>query len=99
MSKAVHKFVAGTLGVLMMPAVSFAAVDHNSAMSCYAYVHSQCYGNGKNNCSDDDYNWGLDQCDQYYPSAKIKRPVRPDGLMDRASNRKIKARIQSTFNR
>ena len=37
---------------------------HNSLPACYASINHQCYGNGQNNCSEDDYNWGLDQCDE-----------------------------------
>lgn len=52
-------------------ALTFAAQansDHWDKFSCYAYVHAQCYNNGAENCSDEGYAWGLNECDGYYPS-------------------------------
>ena len=94
-----RKYLAGAMGVLItsvsLPAN--AGTDHDTAISCYAYVHGQCYGNGENNCSTEDYNWGLDQCDGYYPTAEVKHPEPPSGLAARPSTSKIRSTIISTF--
>ncbi len=47
-------------------AMSNAAADntgHDTQIACYASVHTECYGNGQNNCSEEVYNEGLDECD------------------------------------
>ena len=36
---------------------------------------TECYGNGQNNCSEEVYNEGLDECDAGYgDSAQVQRP-------------------------
>lgn len=68
--------VGALLAGLAFPA--YADTNHTTIMGCYASVHSQCYGNGSNNCSDDDYQWGLDNCDGAYgnTNASGHRPGR-----------------------
>ena len=56
---------------------AFANNDHNDLFSCYAYVHERCFKNGEDVCGDDNYQWGLDQCDGHYPSVS----PRPGGLV------------------
>ena len=43
---------------------------HTNQITCYASVHSECYGNGENNCSDEVYQGGLDECDSAYGEAR-----------------------------
>jgi len=73
--------------------------EHNSHISCYASVHHQCYGNGANNCSDEDYDWGLDQCDSYYSESNTsERPAAPAGLKaKRGANKRFRATLKRTF--
>ena len=62
--------------VLALGFAGVAKADHNSRFSCYAYVHDQCYGENSANCSQDEYEWGLNECDGYYPSSKpIRKPT------------------------
>lgn len=90
----------GIFGLLLMLSAAHPAMAetaHSDAISCYAYVHSQCYGNGENNCSQADYEWGLDQCDGYYPSKGVVRPKAPSGLTTQATSPRTKAMIESSF--
>jgi hypothetical protein len=90
--------LVGTIAALpLLTSSVFAANDHWDKFSCYAWVHDQCYANNQNNCSGEDYNWGLDQCDGYYPSAAIKRPDQPQGLTTRGNNQRIRATFSTTF--
>ena len=92
----------GGAGMLLMLGFTLpvaAETAHSDAISCYAYVHSQCYGNGENNCSQEDYEWGLDQCDGYYPTKGLERPERPGGLKASRSNTRTRATIESSFNK
>lgn len=97
-TKSILAAVAGAVA-LAASATTVAASGqaHSTHIACYAYVHGQCYGNGENNCSQDDYEWGLDQCDQTYSEAPAKRLDRPEGLANVPSKRGIKMQIQSTF--
>ena len=56
----VRRVIVMTLGGISLSAAMAASAsansDHWDKFSCYAYVHDQCYANGANNCSDDDYN-------------------------------------------
>ena len=74
-----------------------AAGDHNTLISCYAYVHGQCYGNGANNCSKADYNWGLSQCDGYYKTKSTSKPRLPSNLASRSNNTRLRAMISASF--
>jgi len=58
--------ILGAAAVLSGLAMSNAAADntgHDTHIACYASVHTECYGNGQNNCSEEVYNAGLDECD------------------------------------
>lgn len=78
--------------------VSLAQADHNTRVSCYAYVHDQCYGGGANNCSGEDYNWGLDQCDIIYPSATpIRKPAVNSFKLPTKNNMQIRQTIKRTM--
>lgn len=80
-----------------MGASASANSDHWDKFSCYAYVHDQCYANGENNCSSEDYNWGLGECDGYYPSsAGVKRP-KGSKTFAATTNLQTKAKIQRSF--
>ena len=95
-SKSILAAVAAAVA-LTAASTTTAAASHNTQISCYAYVHGQCYGNGENNCSQEDYEWGLDQCDDYYSEAPARTMERPKGLANVPSKRGIKMQIQSTF--
>jgi hypothetical protein len=69
-------------------AMSNAAADntgHDTQIACYASVHTECYGNGQNNCSEEVYNEGLDECDAGFgnnaapaaPAAAFKTETAP----------------------
>ena len=58
--------ILGGAAIVSLFAVHGALADntgHNTKIACYALVHSECYGNGQNNCSDEVYQGGLDDCD------------------------------------
>jgi hypothetical protein len=88
---------AGTLAVAMGSLPAHA--EHSTIIACYAYVHVQCYGNGENNCDSETYNWGLDQCDQYYSDTQAVRPKAPSGLAAATTNRQTRANIANSFKR
>ncbi|QBK30979.1 hypothetical protein [Roseitalea porphyridii] len=83
--------LGGMIGAL--GAASVAQAEHNSKISCYAYVHDQCFGGGASNCSDDDYDWGLDQCDGYYPSTEPARQAIGNIKASTTDNPRIRAVI------
>lgn len=61
--------------------------DFSDAISCYAYVHEQCYpGGGDNECPDGWYEDGLDSCDVAFPSASVE-PVAPTNLASPGTKR------------
>lgn len=60
--------------VVLTPTFSVAAADHDSRASCHAYIFAQCNPNGQNICDADDYNWGYNECDKYYPSIGVAPP-------------------------
>jgi predicted TIM-barrel enzyme len=70
--------IVGTAAVLSGFAMPLAVAEdtngteHNTHIGCYASVTNQC--NGAGGCSEEDYNWGLDQCDSMYGQASIQRP-------------------------
>ncbi|MFZ2100619.1 MAG: hypothetical protein WAU86_08650 [Oricola sp.] len=98
--RAVLAAIGGVVMTVGMGVSARAAVDHWDRFSCYAYVHDQCYGNGQNNCSSEDYNWGLDQCDGYYPaSVGVKRPVGPKNLVAPTKSRQTRAILGRSFNK
>lgn len=76
---------------------ALAVDDHWDQVSCYFYVWGQCYGNGEENCSSDDYNWGLDQCDGYYEQSSGRRKPPPSGLTLKTTNPRVKTTISSSF--
>lgn len=47
---------------------------HSNLPTCYAAIQVECFGNGETNCSNSEYNQGLDWCDQSYPSQSASRP-------------------------
>jgi hypothetical protein len=79
--------IFGAAAVLSGLAMSNAAADntgHDTQMACYASVHTECYGNGQNNCTNEVYNEGLDECDAGYgdsaqvaPAAALKTETAP----------------------
>lgn len=89
---------AGVITVLFVLPTYAEAPAHWDKPSCYIHVHSQCYGNGQNNCDAEGYKWGLKECDGHYPSAAIARPVKPLGLVaiSRSNPRTIEA-IRNSF--
>lgn len=89
--------IGGTMALASLSAVANAS--HNTQISCYAYVHAQCYGNGENNCSQDDYEWGLGQCDDNYSKAPIRRVERPKGLVNVPTKPGIRDQIGAAFSR
>lgn len=42
--------------------------EHNTHTGCYASVADQC--NGAVGCSEEDYSWGLDQCERTHGRAQ-----------------------------
>lgn len=68
--------IVGTAAVLSGFAAPLALADshdptsHGTQIECYASITNQCNSTG--GCSEEDYNWGLDQCDAIYEQA---RPV------------------------
>lgn len=88
----------GGVAVLIGPASSASAnSDHWDKFSCYAYVHAQCYGNGQEPCSSEGYEWGLNECDNYYPSFKGERPSVPMGLKSKSTDRKYQMIMKRSF--
>lgn len=72
--------------------------DHWDKFSCYAYVHDQCYGNGQEPCSSEGYEWGLNECDAYYPSLQGTPPSAALGLTSKPNDRKHRMIIKRSFN-
>ncbi|MEN0000350.1 MAG: hypothetical protein AAF940_05645 [Pseudomonadota bacterium] len=60
-------------------ALGFAGVanaSHNSRFTCYVHVHETCFNSSKPNCSQEEYEWGLDECDNTYPNSKpVRKPA------------------------
>jgi hypothetical protein len=77
-----------------------ASSAHTDKFSCYAYVHDSCFGEGSANCSQESYEWGLNECDVEYPSSSVKRPTATFGT---APNNKVvmqtRAKIQRSFDK
>ena len=95
--RAALKFISGAVLATSIAAPAAAELDHSNLITCYAYVHGQCYGNGQNNCSTEDYNWGLDQCDGYYPQAQVVKPKGKLGLATKTSKRSTVMSIKRSF--
>lgn len=77
--------IVGTATILSGFVMSTAvAINGNSGhfdrFSCYASQQVSCYGNGEVNCTEEEYNMGLDWCDQSYPSAEIDTQRDPSNL-------------------
>jgi hypothetical protein len=89
MNRLAFSKVLGGVIVVSGLAMSGALADntgHDTQMACYASVHTECYGDGKNNCTQEVYNSGLDECDAGYgdsaavqppPSGTLKTPTQP----------------------
>ena len=101
-SKTLHKpLLALAAGILMTghPGVAGADTEHSTHIACYASVSTQCKTAG---CSKADYDWGYDQCDQYYSSssnsssANPKRP-RPSGVVSASSNNSFRTTFEASF--
>ena len=59
-------------------AMSAAVADnsgHSNIVTCFAAVQTECYGNGEENCTSEEYNQGLDWCEESYPSQNASRPI------------------------
>jgi hypothetical protein len=80
-------------------AAAMADTEHSTHIACYASVSTQCKANG---CSKADYDWGYDQCDQYYSSSsstssdKPKRP-RPSGVVSTSDNTNFRTEFKASF--
>ena len=61
--------------------VPTAASAHWDRPSCYIEVHSGCYVNQTQPCSDQDYKDFLRNCDETYPSLGGNRGKRPKNLV------------------
>jgi hypothetical protein len=78
-----------------------ADTEHSTHIACYASVSTQCKTAG---CSKADYDWGYDQCDQYYASstnssaAKPKRP-RPTGLVSTSNNMSFRSTLGASLDK
>jgi hypothetical protein len=78
-----------------------ADTEHSTHIACYASVTTQCKTAG---CSKADYDWGYDQCDQYYASstnssaAKPKRP-RPTGLVSTSNNMSFRSTLGASLDK
>lgn len=101
-SKALHKFLfALAAGILMTghPGAARADTEHSTHIACYASVSTQCKTAG---CSKADYDWGYDQCDQYYSSssnsssASPKRP-RPSGVVNADNNKSFRTTFKANL--
>jgi hypothetical protein len=101
-SKTRHKPLLALAAGILMTAHSGAAradTDHSTHIACYASVSTQCKAAG---CSKADYNWGYDQCDQYYSSssnsssASPKRP-RPSGALSATNNKSFRTAFKASL--
>jgi len=101
-SKTLHKpLLALVAGILMTghPGAARADTEHSTHIACYASVSTQCKAAG---CSKADYDWGYDQCDQYYSSssnsssANPKRP-RPSGVVSASNSKSFRTEFKASF--
>ena len=65
------KYLARTFGLanaFCVAATSLAAayIEPVDRPTCYLSIHNQCYGGGENNCTEEDYNEALDECDTMF---------------------------------
>lgn len=81
-------------GLTVSSGLLAAGIEHSDRPSCYLSVHSQCYVDTDTPCSDDDYQWGLDQCDSSYPAQIAVPPVKPLGLKASSKQRDMRFRSQ-----
>ena len=65
--------------------------EHDTLPACYASISLQCDQGG--GCSEEDYNWGFDQCDEIYGNAAEIKPQRPIGLTVKTSNKRFRANV------
>lgn len=75
--------ILGAAAILSGFAISNAAADntgHDTQIACYASVHTECYGNGQNNCTEEVYNEGLDECDAGYGNTDAAQQGAPTAL-------------------
>lgn len=63
----------GLVTIFSVSATSFASayIEPSDLPTCYLSIHDQCYGGGETNCTEEDYNGALDECDQMYGKAEI----------------------------
>jgi hypothetical protein len=95
--------IAFTASLLLfgLSALARADTEHSTHIACYASVTSQCKTAG---CSKADYDWGFDQCDQYYAGStnssatKPKRP-RPTGLTSTSNNMGFRSALKASLER
>ena len=69
--------------------------EHDTLPACYASITLQCNQNG--GCSEEDYNWGLDQCDEIYDNQASIKPQRPMGMKAKKSSRRFRAKLLRTI--
>ena len=62
------------LAGLILPTAAYAG--HWDRPSCYIDVHSGCFVNQKNPCTDEEYKDFLRMCDDTYPAATPPKPKR-----------------------
>ncbi len=75
-----------------------ASSPHTDIFSCYAYVHDSCFGEGSANCNPEDYEWGLDACDDEYNNASVKRPSATFGIApSKKTVMQTRAKIERSF--
>lgn len=86
--------LAVVTGLAISSGLLAAGIDHSDRPSCYLSVHSQCYVDSDSPCSDDDYQWGLDQCDTSYPAQRAVPPAKPLGLKASTKQRDMRFRSQ-----
>lgn len=92
--KAIQRLaVAATVFSLPLAANAF-GIDHTDRPTCYLSIHSQCFIESDPPCSDEDYQWGLDACDQYYPQQIAIPPMKPLGLKASTSSQRINPKFR-----
>lgn len=66
--------VAAISMAVLAPSATFAAAPHTDLPTCYIHVHDGCF-NTTPQCSDDDYQGFLENCDTAYPKDKTAKPL------------------------
>ena len=90
-----------TATIIIFTGLTFAAQansDHWDKFSCYAYVHDQCYGEGSEGCDPEGHEWGLNECDKYYPDGRAVRPQATFGVApSKKTTLQIRKKILRSF--